>query len=94
MAMMQIRTRRVHRDTSKLREKLCVGVLAAVISTGSIKGQRRLRAQRAKHQVNILLGDCALSPPHITYLFVCWCVCLFVCECVREAGAKNARAFE
>lgn len=49
-----------------------------VISTGSIKGQRSLRAQKAEQSVNILLGGCALSPPHTTYLFVCACVCLFV----------------
>lgn len=60
--------------------------------------RRRLRAQKAKHSVNILLGGGALSPPsHNPFVLVrarmCVCV-LFVCECVSQVSAKKAGAFE
>lgn len=53
-----------------------------------------VRAQKAKHSVNILLGGGALSPPsHNPFVFVRARMCvrvLFVCDCVSQVSAKKA----
>lgn len=70
------------------------------LSPPRLTWQRSLRAQKAKHSVNILLSGGALSPPHTTHPCVCGCMCasvcarLFVCECVSQVSAKKAGAFE